>query len=435
MSCLPGSPCYNSNHTTYPRGCGIDPCKAYQTGSDLVKYNGPNLPCTGINTCETLTLALEKIDNAICNVPTVTLTASNGLYKTGDDVRLGGTLTEVTAITTSYFYTLAIPGLVEDTTPDYFVTQDNVTGVLRKTAPFTANNGLTKTLQNVQLGGGLVKDTVIDGTAYTLWIKNNTAIGNFPPFSPTSSNYTTTLRVNKSLSLQNADGLFTSSSAMQLGGNTNDTFSCDTYAAQTNQLGLEFSAILSLNPSKTYTATSSFVFFNSRDVSGGNIAASTTDATFLDYDLVGHVGGDLDKYIGYRAKAPIASGGNNYNGTIAEVVGVQIDNQRAYMAGGSSGSITQSYGILQLGTRDENYLAGTLKLPNISGTTTLVGGTKTVSASSVTTTSKIFVSCNTPGGTQGFLSAPTASIVQGVSFVINSSSALDTSTVNWVIIN
>ncbi|MGN6530149.1 MAG: hypothetical protein ACTHK0_00165, partial [Ginsengibacter sp.] len=70
-----------------------------------------------------------------------------------------------------------------------------------------------------------------------------------------------------------------------------------------------------------------------------------------------------------------------------------------------------------------------------SGTATLSAGTVTVSSTAVTTSSKILVSVNTPGGTQGFLSVPTASIVAGSSFVINSSSATETSTVNWVIVN
>lgn len=69
------------------------------------------------------------------------------------------------------------------------------------------------------------------------------------------------------------------------------------------------------------------------------------------------------------------------------------------------------------------------------GTATLVGGTVTVSTTAVATGSTIFLTCNTPGGTQGFLSAPAASIVNATSFVINSSSGTDTSTVNWLIVN
>ncbi len=71
-----------------------------------------------------------------------------------------------------------------------------------------------------------------------------------------------------------------------------------------------------------------------------------------------------------------------------------------------------------------------------AGTATLgAGGTVTVSTSAVTAASLIYVSCNTPAGTQGILSAPSASIVAATSFVINSSNAADTSTVNWWLIN
>lgn len=69
------------------------------------------------------------------------------------------------------------------------------------------------------------------------------------------------------------------------------------------------------------------------------------------------------------------------------------------------------------------------------GTATLVAGTVTVNTTAVTSSSKIFLTVDTPGGTQGFLSAPTASIVNATSFVINSSSGSETSTVNWWIIN
>ncbi len=68
---------------------------------------------------------------------------------------------------------------------------------------------------------------------------------------------------------------------------------------------------------------------------------------------------------------------------------------------------------------------------DVQGTTTLVGGTKTVTTTSVKTGDKIICSRNTTGGTAGHLNAPVASIIDGTSFVINSSSGTDTSTVNW----
>lgn len=66
------------------------------------------------------------------------------------------------------------------------------------------------------------------------------------------------------------------------------------------------------------------------------------------------------------------------------------------------------------------------------GRATLVAGSATVSDPYVTTSTRIVVSAANPGGTQGFLSAPTASRVASASFVIASSSALDTSTVDWI---
>jgi hypothetical protein len=63
------------------------------------------------------------------------------------------------------------------------------------------------------------------------------------------------------------------------------------------------------------------------------------------------------------------------------------------------------------------------------GTATLVGGTATVSNSSVASVSVIFLSCLVIGGIQGILSAGT--ITAGTSFVINSTSDADTSTISW----
>ncbi len=71
----------------------------------------------------------------------------------------------------------------------------------------------------------------------------------------------------------------------------------------------------------------------------------------------------------------------------------------------------------------------------IDSTITLSSGTITVSDPRVKTGAKIFLSVNTPSGTQGFLSAKTSDIVNATSFIINSTSATETSTVNYEIIN
>ena len=71
----------------------------------------------------------------------------------------------------------------------------------------------------------------------------------------------------------------------------------------------------------------------------------------------------------------------------------------------------------------------------IMGTATLVAGSVTVNTTAVLTASTIFVSLNTPGGVPGWISAPSAGITNATSFIIGSSSAADTSTVNWLIFN
>lgn len=63
----------------------------------------------------------------------------------------------------------------------------------------------------------------------------------------------------------------------------------------------------------------------------------------------------------------------------------------------------------------------------------MTAGSITISTTAVTSNSLIFLTHASVGGTQGILSVGT--ITAGTSFVINSSSALDTSTVNWWIIN
>jgi len=78
---------------------------------------------------------------------------------------------------------------------------------------------------------------------------------------------------------------------------------------------------------------------------------------------------------------------------------------------------------------DLNVSEGTNKC---MGTATLVGGTVTVSTTKVTANSRIFLTSNTDGGAPGWLrvSARTAA----TSFTITSSSATDTSSVSWLLV-
>jgi hypothetical protein len=68
-----------------------------------------------------------------------------------------------------------------------------------------------------------------------------------------------------------------------------------------------------------------------------------------------------------------------------------------------------------------------------AGTSTLVAGTVTVNTTAVTASSIIVATCHTAGGTQGILTVPTRTAA--TSFVITSSNAADTSTVDWIVVN
>ncbi len=67
------------------------------------------------------------------------------------------------------------------------------------------------------------------------------------------------------------------------------------------------------------------------------------------------------------------------------------------------------------------------------GSVALTAGSATVSTTAVTATSRIFLTSQVDGGTPGFLRVSTRT--EGTSFTITSSSATDTSTVAWVILD
>jgi len=63
----------------------------------------------------------------------------------------------------------------------------------------------------------------------------------------------------------------------------------------------------------------------------------------------------------------------------------------------------------------------------------LVAGVAVVSYTGTSTASRIMLGVYTPGGTRGFLDTGTRTA--GTSFTITSSSILDTSVVDWVVVN
>lgn len=60
---LPAKPCCLPVTYSYS---GCDSCTETPIPTNGISYSGPNLPCTGIKTCDSLTVSLEKVDNEIC---------------------------------------------------------------------------------------------------------------------------------------------------------------------------------------------------------------------------------------------------------------------------------------------------------------------------------------------------------------------------------
>lgn len=66
--CIPGSPCYKGNdlitYYTYPKGCSSSSSGPFTLplSSDNLYYSGPNLPNSEIETLDTVTVSLQKLD-------------------------------------------------------------------------------------------------------------------------------------------------------------------------------------------------------------------------------------------------------------------------------------------------------------------------------------------------------------------------------------
>jgi len=66
MSCLPGMPCYDDLRIAFPF-MNMGDCQTPCNVSARIIYNGPNLPCTGIQSTDSLEVALQKIDQRMCS--------------------------------------------------------------------------------------------------------------------------------------------------------------------------------------------------------------------------------------------------------------------------------------------------------------------------------------------------------------------------------
>lgn len=123
--------------------------------------------------------------------------------------------------------------------------------------------------------------------------------------------------------------------------------------------------------------------------------------------------------------------GNNTTAVATTAFVTTADNLKAPLASPTfTGDVNASTGNVLVSTIGKGLQVKTGANSKI-GQATLVGGTVTVANTSVTANSRIFFSVSTVGGTPSFLSYTK---INATSFTINSANVLDTSTVDWHIV-
>ncbi len=90
--CVPPSPCYKGNdiitYTTYPKGCTTSTPSAFTLpiSSDNLYYSGANLPNSEIETLDTITDSLQKLDFKL--TPSELVAAIIVAIEADDDLRV-----------------------------------------------------------------------------------------------------------------------------------------------------------------------------------------------------------------------------------------------------------------------------------------------------------------------------------------------------------
>jgi hypothetical protein len=221
----------------------------------------------------------------------------------------------------------------------------------------TANNGLTKTLSNIQLGGPLIKDTLIDPSVFTLTIQNDVGIG-IVPFGAAGTR--PRLSVSRSVIPNNEAGNFASLSALEY-SNSGEVSNGTTYAAVAGTFGFNPSASRTLLPNTHYSGLMGIVSTASDfSILDGMLSGVSAIGVFSS-QTVGAFGthGKLSKYAGFRARAPLQDAFNSTKefGGINDVYGLYVEQLRL---GDLSSRIDRSWGVYQVGTSDQNFFAGNI---------------------------------------------------------------------------
>lgn len=340
-----------------------------------------NLTCIGLSTDVSLQEILEKIDDVLCS-GLDEITYENGLNRVLNSVKLGGTLIEETTVTAPTGLGLNFTG-TNVRFPTYYSgrTPDTINGTFLFTDPtgklmlgsiedmfddyeteLTFDNGLTRTINNTQLGGNLVEPTVIDAVneagliANDLWIKNNTAIGD----TRNATDVARLLLITTATSTRtDVNGLYASKVYID------DIPTADSYGilgiqevAADSTENLDFTGVYN-------SAISSQIIYRSDETDIIGTLNGVTSRLIVNSPTVSG-GGDIENIVLFRANPVVdLASVEDYGGTITNIYGFYCDDLSA-ISGTVSGSITNSYGVYQVGASDVNYFNGRIRLTNTS---------------------------------------------------------------------
>lgn len=345
------------------------------------------------------------------------LTASNGLTRTVNDIELGGALEKNTSITSANAsWRLNITGISTSTQGAQLY------------ASTTGTNGYAVHGEVTNTGRGVYGEAAGAGTTYGVYGEASGTAGSGVVGLATANDLN---GVEGSMTGNNGyAGLF-----QHLGSNGYALYAANQdgwgMAAEGTIVGGQF--VLNFNANDIRPVVELY-----RDrVSGAGAAG---------------LGGALDYYIRNASSSDVLANRITSEWTTA-TGGAEVS--QLTISGINGGSLSELVwldgdGKLGIGldpTTDKLEVAGNVslttagnKLKIATGANASVGtsaamtaGSITISTTAVTANSQIFLTHATLGGTQGILSVGT--ITAGTSFVINSSNAADTGTVNWLIIN
>ena len=232
----------------------------------------------------------------VADIAAAGVSVENGLSKTGSTIRLGGALNQPTTVTTTATNTLAVAGLQGATSADSVVMADATTGVLRRMTlsdvganSFTANNGLTKTANNVALGGTLNAATTVATSATNTFGLTGLQGGAATDSVVTVNNASGVIRkrtVADLLNDQNTAWKTTGNAATVAGTNFIGTTDAVDFVTKTN--GTERTRVTTAGNMGIGTATPT----EKLEVSGGNLKvgnSGTASATITDGTTSGSI--------------------------------------------------------------------------------------------------------------------------------------------------